>query len=114
MNGKTIEIVIPTVEGRLILADALCYAVEQEHAPVVDAATLTGSIAIAIGPYRAGLFSNDDGLQRSILGASEMAGEKLWPMPMDVEYEKLIYSEIADVRQAGGRNSGGRSLRRRC
>ncbi len=106
MNGKTIEIVNTDAEGRLILADALSYAVAQGHAPVVDAATLTGSIAVAIGPYRAGLFSNEDGLQRTILAASEVAGEKLWPMPMDVEYEKLIYSEIADVKQTGGRNSG--------
>ncbi len=106
MNGKTIEIVNTDAEGRLILADALSYAVAQGHSPIVDAATLTGSIASAIGPYRAGLFSNDDALQRGILAASEVAGEKLWPMPMDIEYEKLIYSEIADVKQTGGKNSG--------
>ena len=106
MNGKTIEIVNTDAEGRLILADALSYAVAQGHAPVVDAATLTGSIAVAHRALPRGLFSNDDALQRTILAASEVAGEKLWPMPMDAEYEKLIYSEIADVKQTGGRNAG--------
>ena len=106
MNGKTIEIVNTDAEGRLILADALAYAVAQRHSPIVDAATLTGSIAIALGPYRAGLFSNDETLQHTIQTAAEQAGEKVWPMPMDLEYEKLIYSEIADVKQTGGREGG--------
>jgi leucyl aminopeptidase len=106
MNGKTIEIVNTDAEGRLILADALSYATAEGHTPIVDAATLTGSIAAAIGPYRAGLFSNDEPLQRTIQTAAEVAGEKLWPMPMDADYEKLIYSEIADVKQTGGRNAG--------
>ena len=106
MNGATIEIVNTDAEGRLILADALSFAAGQGYAPLVDAATLTGSIATAIGPYRAGLFSNDDALQRTIQAAAEVAGEKLWPMPMDADYEKLIYSEIADVKQTGGKNSG--------
>jgi leucyl aminopeptidase len=106
MNGKTVEIVNTDAEGRLILADALAYAVTQRHSPIVDAATLTGSIAIALGPYRAGLFSNDEALQRTIQAAAEHAGEKVWPMPMDREYEKLIYSEIADVKQTGGRDGG--------
>jgi leucyl aminopeptidase len=106
MNGKTIEIVNTDAEGRLILADAISYAVAHGHAPIVDAATLTGAISVALGPVRAGLFSNDEGLQRTIQAAAEAAGEKVWPMPMDAEYDKLIYSEIADVKQTGGRAGG--------
>jgi leucyl aminopeptidase len=106
MNGKSIEIVNTDAEGRLILADALSYAAAHGHAPIVDAATLTGAISVALGPIRAGLFSNDEALQRTIVAAAEGAGEKVWPMPMDAEYEKLIYSEIADVKQTGGRAGG--------
>ena len=106
LNGKTIEIVNTDAEGRLILADALSYAVQQGMAPLVDAATLTGAIVVALGKVRAGLFSNDDLLQRTVLAASEIAGEKFWPMPMDAEYDALIKSDVADVKQTGGRAGG--------
>jgi leucyl aminopeptidase len=102
-NGKTIEIVNTDAEGRLILADALSYAAKNNYAPLVDAATLTGAIVISLGHIRAGLFSNDKTLERAIMSASEVAGERFWPMPMDVEYEELIQSEVADVKQTGGR-----------
>ncbi|MGO8950036.1 MAG: leucyl aminopeptidase, partial [Ktedonobacterales bacterium] len=105
-NGTTIEIVNTDAEGRLILADALCYAVRHDYAPLVDIATLTGAIVISLGHVRAGLFSNDQGLQQSIVSASETAGERFWPMPMDPEYEELIQSEVADVRQTGVRWGG--------
>jgi len=102
-NGKTIEIVNTDAEGRLILADALSYAVKNNYSPIVDAATLTGAIVISLGHIRAGLFSNDESLERTIMSASETAGERFWPMPMDSEYEELIQSEVADVKQTGGR-----------
>jgi leucyl aminopeptidase len=105
-NGKTIEIVNTDAEGRLVLADALSYAVRHNYSPVVDAATLTGAIVISLGHVRAGLFSNDQGLQQSIMAASEAAGERFWPMPMDPEYDELIKSEVADLKQTGGRPGG--------
>jgi leucyl aminopeptidase len=105
-NGKTIEIVNTDAEGRLILADALSHAVRLGLAPIVDAATLTGAIVVALGHLRAGLFSNDESLQRTIQQAAEAAGERVWPMPMDAEYEALIHSDIADVKQTGGRWGG--------
>ncbi len=105
-NGKTIEIVNTDAEGRLILADALSYAVKQHYAPLVDAATLTGAMVVALGHVRAGIFSNDETVQRAVISASEIAGERLWPMPMDPEYEEQIQSEVADVRQTGGRPAG--------
>ena len=105
-NGKTIEIVNTDAEGRLILADALSYAVKLGLSPIVDAATLTGAIVVALGHQRAGLFSNDETLQRTIQQAADATGERVWPMPMDPEYDELIHSEIADVKQTGGRPGG--------
>jgi leucyl aminopeptidase len=105
-NGKTIEILNTDAEGRLALADALSWAVKQKLSPLVDAATLTGAMVVALGHTRAGIFSNDETLERTILNASEIAGERLWPMPMDDEYGDLIRSEIADLKQVGGRAAG--------
>jgi leucyl aminopeptidase len=105
-NGKTVEVLNTDAEGRLILADALSYAVRLGLSPIVDAATLTGAIGVALGTIRAGLFSNDEGLQRAIQQAAELAGERVWPMPMDLEYDELIRSDIADVKQTGGRQGG--------
>ena len=105
-NGKTIEILNTDAEGRLALADALSWAVKQKLSPLVDAATLTGAMVVALGHVRAGIFSNDETLERTILSASEVAGERLWPMPMDDEYGDLVRSEIADVKQVGGRPAG--------
>jgi leucyl aminopeptidase len=105
-NGKTVEIVNTDAEGRLILADAVSYAVSQHLSPIVDAATLTGAIGVALGTVRAGLFSNDEVLQRTIQQAAEITGERVWPMPMDPEYDEQIRSEIADVKQTGGRPAG--------
>jgi leucyl aminopeptidase len=105
-NGKTIEILNTDAEGRLILADALSYAVEHHYSPLVDAATLTGAMVVALGHIRAGVFSNDENLTRAIQAAAEAAGERVWPMPMDSEYDALVKSEIADVKQTGGRAAG--------
>ena len=105
-NGKSIEILNTDAEGRLALADALSWAVKQKLSPLVDAATLTGAMVVALGHVRAGIFSNDETLERTIINASELAGERLWPMPMDDEYGDLIRSEIADMKQVGGRAAG--------
>ncbi len=105
-NGKTIEILNTDAEGRLILADALSYATQHHYSPIVDAATLTGAIVISLGHIRAGLFSNDEVLTKSIQAAADVAGERVWPMPMDSDYDALVKSEIADVKQTGGRAGG--------
>lgn len=102
-NGKTIEILNTDAEGRLILADALAHAARLGLAPIVDAATLTGAIVTALGTVRAGLFSNDEALTHTIQQAADISGDRVWPMPMDPEYDDLIRSDIADVKQTGGR-----------
>ncbi len=107
MNGKTVEIVNTDAEGRLILADALSYARAHQLAPIVDAATLTGAIAIALGSVRAGVFANDDTLARQIVEIGEEIGERFWQMPMDEDYDELIKSEVADVRQSVIRREAG-------
>ena len=103
MNGKTIEIVNTDAEGRLVLADALSYAVKEGLSPIIDVATLTGGIVVALGAVMSGLFSNDEALGKEIIAAGQVAGEKFWPMPLDDEYEELIQSDIADIKQTGGR-----------
>jgi leucyl aminopeptidase len=105
-NGKTIEILNTDAEGRLILADALAYGASLGLAPLVDAATLTGAIVVSLGHIRAGLFSNNQELEGRLTTAADAAGERLWPMPMDSEYDELIRSEVADVKQTGGRAGG--------
>jgi leucyl aminopeptidase len=106
MNGKTIEILNTDAEGRLLLADALSYAVREGCSPIIDIATLTGACIVALGAKRAGLFSNDDELRDALLLAGETTGERLWPLPIDDEYQELIESSIADIRQVGGRYGG--------
>ena len=103
MNGKTIEIVNTDAEGRLVLADALSYAVRENCSPIIDIATLTGGCVVALGPIRAGLFCNDDELRDQLMAAGESTGEKLWPMPLDDDYQERIESSIADIKQTGGR-----------
>ncbi|GHO45337.1 leucyl aminopeptidase [Ktedonospora formicarum] len=105
LNGKTIEIVNTDAEGRLILADALSYASQEGYSPIIDLATLTGGIVVALGNVMSGLFSNDDGLQQQIIEAGHAAGEKFWPMPLDEEYGDLVKSDVADVKQTGGRGA---------
>ncbi|MFC1499720.1 leucyl aminopeptidase [Candidatus Zixiibacteriota bacterium] len=100
-NGTTIEVVNTDAEGRLILADALAYAVEQKPEGIVDIATLTGACVMALGHVYAGLASNDAQWSETVLRTAQSSGEKVWPMPMDTEYDKLVESEIADVRNTG-------------
>lgn len=97
-NGTTIEIVSTDAEGRLLLADALVYAARYQPAAVVDIATLTGACMTALGAgVAAGLFSNDDGLRDALMAASAKTAERLWPLPLFPEYEKMIESDTADV-----------------
>jgi leucyl aminopeptidase len=103
MNGKTIEIVNTDAEGRLILADALSYASQEGLSPIIDLATLTGGIVVALGYTMTGLFCNDEHLTQEIIAAGRAAGEKFWPMPLDEEYSEQIKSDIADIKQTGGR-----------
>jgi leucyl aminopeptidase len=103
MNGKTIEIVNTDAEGRLVLADALSYAVEEGYTTIIDIATLTGAATVALGGRRAALFSNSDELSQELMEAGESVGEKFWRMPMDDEYQDMIESHIADIRQSGSR-----------
>jgi len=106
MNGKTIEVVNTDAEGRLILADALSYAVKLDLSPVVDVATLTGAISVALGDVAYGIFSNSDALVDRLRAASAAAGEKCWQLPMFPEYKDLNKSMVADVKNTGGRGAG--------
>jgi leucyl aminopeptidase len=105
MNGKTIEIINTDAEGRLVLADALSYAVKAGLSPIIDVATLTGGIVVALGSVMSGMFCNDEQLSQEIMAAGKASGEKFWPMPLDEEYAELIQSDIADVKQTGGRGA---------
>ena len=106
ITGKTTEIISTDAEGRLVLADALGYAARYEPAAVVDLATLTGAIGVALGRQAAGLFANDEALLNALLVAAERSGERLWPMPMYAEYADEIKSDMAEVKNSGGRTSG--------
>ncbi len=107
-SGQTIEVINTDAEGRLILADAVWYAQEKLGATtVVDLATLTGAMVIALGNEFAGLFANDDQLASQLLAAAEASGDRLWRMPLAEGYDKQIDSAIADVKNiAGGREAG--------
>ncbi len=106
MSGQTIEIINTDAEGRLVLADVLWY-VQDKYKPqiMVDLATLTGAIIVALGQEHAGLFANDDELAGRILAAGLATGEKLWRMPLGPAYDKLIDSRFADVKNSGGRHA---------
>jgi leucyl aminopeptidase len=107
MSGQTIEIINTDAEGRLVLADVLHY-VNTRFKPkfMVNLATLTGAILVALGQEYAGLFSNDDELSERLSKAGEATGERVWRMPLGPEYDKLIDSKFADVKNTGGRNAG--------
>jgi leucyl aminopeptidase len=107
MNGKTIEVHSTDAEGRMILADALCYAARYEPAAVVDLATLTGACVIALGKgIAAGCFANENSLRDRLMSASETTAERLWPMPLFKEYRELLKSNVADILHTGGRYGG--------
>ncbi|MEZ4735153.1 MAG: leucyl aminopeptidase [Caldilineaceae bacterium] len=106
ITGKSTEIISTDAEGRLVLADALGYVARYNPAVVVDLATLTGAIGIALGAQASGLFSNNDALQTALLAAADRSGERLWPMPMYDEYLDDIKSDMAEVKNSGGRFGG--------
>ena len=105
LNGKTIEIVNTDAEGRLILADALSYGAQIGLSPMIDVATLTGGVMVALGAVMAGIFTNDEALGEELVAAGRSVGEKYWIMPMDDEYREQIKSEVADIKQTGGRGA---------
>jgi leucyl aminopeptidase len=107
MSGQTIEIVNTDAEGRLVLADALWYA-QETFSPraIIDLATLTGAIIVALGNDVAGLFSNNDELAERLRAAGEASGEKVWRLPLGAAYDKLIDSKFADMKNTGGRHGG--------
>jgi leucyl aminopeptidase len=105
-NGTSVEILNTDAEGRLVLADVLAWAAEYQPSAIVDLATLTGAILVALGPWISGLFSNDDALAAEVQGAALAAGEQVWRMPLPPEMEELIKSPIADLKNTGGRFGG--------
>ncbi|HJW40328.1 MAG TPA: leucyl aminopeptidase [Rhizomicrobium sp.] len=107
MSGQTIEVLNTDAEGRLVLADALTYT-QRTFKPkfVIDLATLTGAIIMALGPEHAGLFSNNDRLAGRITDAGKAVGEPVWRLPMGAAYDKLLRSKIADMKNIGGPNAG--------
>jgi len=104
--GKTIEIINTDAEGRLVLADGLTYARQLGCTHLIDAATLTGACVVALGPVSAGGFSNDEDTYAKLNGALEISGEKIWRLPIGDEYYEAIKSDIADIKNTGGRWGG--------
>ncbi len=107
MKGDTIEVINTDAEGRLVLADVMWYAQDRfEPAGMIDLATLTGAMVIALGHENAGVFANDDGLAAAFLKAAEAEGEGAWRMPMGPGYDKELKSHLADMKNVGGRPAG--------
>ncbi len=106
MNGKTIEVINTDAEGRLVLADALCYAREQGLNRLVDVATLTGAMVTTLGKACTGVMGNNQDLLDQVTAAGRETGEKYWQLPMFDEYKDLIKSDVADMKNSGGRQAG--------
>jgi leucyl aminopeptidase len=106
MSGKSIEIINTDAEGRLVLADGLYYARQLGCTHLIDAATLTGAVVVALGYVNAGVFANDDKMYERFTKAVSEAGEKFWRLPLDEEYKENINSNIADIVNSGGRWGG--------
>jgi len=106
LAGKTIEVINTDAKGRLILADALAWGVRMEPAAMVDCATLTGSVIIALGHHAAAVMGNDDDLAAELIEAGEASGERCWQLPLWDEYKKQLKSETADLKNVGGRPGG--------
>jgi len=107
VSGQTIEVLNTDAEGRLVLADLLSWT-EKKYKPkfMINLATLTGAMIVALGNIRAGLFSNDEKISKAIFDAGEFTGEKVWAMPLDDDYDQLIKTEIADMKNIGGPGAG--------
>ena len=106
MNGKTIEVINTDAEGRLVLADALCYACDQGLSRLVDVATLTGAMVTTLGKACTGAMGNNQALLDQVTEAGRETGEKYWQLPMFDEYKDLIKSDVADMKNSGGRQAG--------
>jgi len=107
MSGQTVEVINTDAEGRLVLCDAICWAQKEfQPAAIVDLATLTGAMIIALGHEHGGLFSNNDRLADNLIAAGKASGDKLWRFPLAAEYDKLLDSPIADIRNVGPRYAG--------
>lgn len=107
MNGKTVEILNTDAEGRLILADAVAYAESQGATRIVDMATLTGAVIVALGDQNTGIMGNDQQLIDEIIDCGKQAGENFWQLPVSKEYSKQIKSDIADIKNIGPRGKAG-------
>jgi leucyl aminopeptidase len=106
MSGKTIEIINTDAEGRLVLSDAICYAKKLGATRIVDMATLTGAVSIALGDVNTAILGTDQELIDEVIAAGKEVGEKFWQLPLDKEYTKQIKSDIADIKNVGGRKAG--------
>ncbi|HVW78631.1 MAG TPA: leucyl aminopeptidase [Alloacidobacterium sp.] len=106
MSGKSIEIINTDAEGRLVLADGLAYARQLGATHLIDAATLTGAVAVALGQINAGAFSNDEDTYQHFNEGLKISGERFWRLPLDEEYRDQIRSDIADIKNTGGRYGG--------
>jgi leucyl aminopeptidase len=107
MNGTTIEIGNTDAEGRLTLADGICYAIQKINADeIVDMATLTGACVVALGPLVSGLFSNNEDLAKRLMTAAAAAGERVWRLPLVDEYRENLKSDVADMNNVGPRGGG--------
>src|SRR5262245_18825546 len=107
MNGKTIEIVNTDAEGRLVLADGLSWAVKQGATEIIDLATLTGACIIGLGPYVAGAMGNDQSLMKRVIDAGHEAGESIWQLPVPDEYDYMVKSDIADIKNLAPTSEAG-------
>ncbi len=106
MSGKTVEVINTDAEGRLVLVDGVTYAHRQGAKRIVDVATLTGAIAVALGRHYAGVFGRPDEFVEEVRQAGEVSGERIWPMPLSDEYRDDIKSDIADIKNSAGREGG--------
>jgi leucyl aminopeptidase len=106
LSGKTIEVINTDAEGRLILADAITYAQRLGCTHLVDAATLTGAVVVALGHINVGLFANDDAMSDRVMQASSKEGEKMWRLPLEDDYKDYLKSAFADLPNVGGRYGG--------
>jgi leucyl aminopeptidase len=106
MDGQSIEVLNTDAEGRLVLADAIVWARQNDCTTVVDVATLTGAMSVALGNVRTGVFCNNDRLYAELEKASAVSGEKIWRFPLDAEYFESIKSDVADIKNTGGRLAG--------
>ncbi|HEV7378094.1 MAG TPA: leucyl aminopeptidase [Pyrinomonadaceae bacterium] len=106
MSGKTIEIINTDAEGRLVLSDAICYAKKLGAKRIIDMATLTGAVSIALGDVNTAILGTDQKLIDEVIASGKEVGEKFWQLPLDKEYTKQIKSDIADIKNVGGRKAG--------